>query len=328
VSSASPARPRVIIDCDPGHDDAVAILLAACHLEVVGITTVGGNQSIEKVTANALKVLELAGLTRIPVAKGMAQPLLNQPRHAAAVHGETGLDGHLFPEPTTALDPRRAVEFIIDTLMTLGGMTIAALGPLTNVATALRLEPRLKERLTGISLMGGSAGIGNVTPVAEFNVWVDAEAARIVFESGVPITMCGLNLTHQATVGETELTRLRAIDNPVAQAVANLLGFYRETTMRGFGRPVAYLHDPCAIATLIDESLFEFESMRVDVETAGSFTYGMTVCDRRFAAAGPDAPALRRRASLPEPNARVAMRLDHERFFDLLYRTLESYPLS
>jgi inosine-uridine nucleoside N-ribohydrolase len=325
----NPAAPRkpIIIDCDPGHDDAVAILLAARHLEVLGITTVGGNQSIEKVTSNALKVLELGGLTHIPVAKGMAQPLLNQPRHAAAVHGETGLDGYVFPDPVTALDPRHGVAFIVETVMAREGVTIAPLGPLTNVATALRLEPRLAGRLAGIALMGGSAGIGNVTPVAEFNIWVDAEAAKIVFESGVPITMCGLNLTHQATVGEVELARLRGIPNPVAQAVAGLLGFYRDSTLRGFGRPVAYLHDPCAIATLIDETLFEFEEMRVDVETSGGLTYGMTVCDRRFAAAGPDVRELRRRAGLPEPNARVAMRLDHERFFGLLCETLATYSI-
>lgn len=318
-------RAPVVIDCDPGHDDAVAILLAAKHLDVCGITTVGGNQTIDKVTLNALRVVELGSLTSLPVAQGMAGPLLREPRHAPSVHGESGLDGHNFPPVSTPLDGRHGVEFIIDTVMSNDGTVLAPLGPLTNVATALRLEPRLRDHIAHISLMGGSIGVGNATPVAEFNVWVDAEAAAIVFRSGIPITMCGLNLTHQATVGDAELARIRAIGNPVATAVANLLGFYRERTMAVSGRDVAYLHDPCAIAALIDPGLFTFEEMHVDVETRGELTYGMTVADRRFAAAAERAPALRASAGVPPPNARVATRLDHGRFFDLLCDTLATY---
>jgi inosine-uridine nucleoside N-ribohydrolase len=319
-----PGQP-VIIDCDPGHDDAVAILLAAKHLNVVGITTVGGNQSIDKVTTNALRVLELGGLTSIPVAQGMARPLVREVRHAASVHGESGLDGHEFPPTRSSLDPRNGVEFLIDAAMSLEGLVLAPLGPLTNVATALRLQPRLRDRVTQISLMGGSIGTGNATPVAEFNVWVDAEAAAIVFRSGIPITMCGLNLTHQATVDGSGLERLRAIGNPVSTAITNLLTFYRSRTAAAFGRSVAYLHDPCAIAALIAPSLFEFEEMHVDVETRGELTYGMTVGDRRFAAAGESAGAMREAAGAPQPNTRVAMKLDHARFFDLVCETLASY---
>jgi inosine-uridine nucleoside N-ribohydrolase len=315
----------VIIDCDPGHDDAVAILLAAKHLDVLGITTVGGNQSIEKVTSNALKVVELGGLVHLPVARGMARPLLRDPRHAASVHGESGLDGHDFPEPSKPLDPRHAVAFIIETAMSREGVTLVPIGPLTNVAAALRLEPRLAGRLAHISLMGGSIGTGNATPVAEFNAWADPEAADIVFRSGVPITMCGLNLTHQAAIGEEELAAIRGAGNAVGTAVANLLAFYRASTARTFGRPVAYLHDPCAVAALIDPTLFTFEEMHVAIETRGSLTYGMTVGDRRFAAAGERAAALRRAAGAPEPNARVAMTLDHARFFALVRETLASY---
>jgi pyrimidine-specific ribonucleoside hydrolase len=314
----------VIIDCDPGHDDAVAILLAARHLDVLGITTVGGNQSIEKVTENALKVIELGNIAHIPVARGMAQPLMNEPRFST-VHGETGLDGYEFPVPKTALESRHAVSFIIDTVMSAAGVALAALGPLTNIAAALRLEPRLRDRVSHISLMGGSADVGNATAVAEFNIWTDAEAADIVFRGGIPITMCGLNLTRQATVGEAELARLRANGNTVSDAVAHLLEFYRGTTLRRTGVDAAYLHDPCAIAALIDPSLFEFEELHVEVELRGTATYGQTVCDRRFVAAGDRAVALREARGAPAPNARVAMRLDHGRFFELICETLAEY---
>ena len=320
----SAERQRVIIDCDPGHDDAVAILLAAKHLDVLGITTVSGNQTIEKVTGNALKVLELAGLSSIPVARGATRPLLSRPRYATA-HGESGLDGHEFPEPVTPLDRRRAVEFIIDTVMATEGVTLVPLGPLTNIATALRIEPRLAERTAHISLMGGSATVGNVTPVAEFNVWVDAEAADIVFRSGIPITMCGLNLTHQATIGEREIAAIRAIPNPVAQAVADLLGFYLRATLARSGREECYVHDACAVAALIDPSLFAFTDMHVAVETRGAHTYGMTICDARFAGTGPTVDALRAEAGALPPNARVAMKLDHDGFFRLLTGMLASY---
>jgi inosine-uridine nucleoside N-ribohydrolase len=311
---------RVIIDCDPGHDDAVAILLAAKHLDVAGITTVAGNQTLENVTSNALKVLELGGLKHITVAKGCAQPLLKEPRHAAAVHGETGLDGYSLPSPSLQLHASRAVEFIIDTVMSGEGITLVPVGPLTNIAVALRLEPRLAGRVEGISLMGGSTTGGNVTAAAEFNIWFDPEAADVVFRSGVPITMCGLNLTHQASVGDGELARIRAIGNRVSEAIAALLTFYRAGTAGVSGKPLAYLHDPCAVAVLIDPSLFEFEEMHVAVELRGTHTAGMTVCDRRFAG-----PAARRAVGAPEPNARVATRIDQPRFMDLLCETLALY---
>ncbi|MGD9934762.1 MAG: nucleoside hydrolase [Dehalococcoidia bacterium] len=317
-------RQRVIIDCDPGHDDAVAILLAAKHLDVLGITTVSGNQTIEKVTGNALKVLELSELTGIPVARGATRPLLSQPRYATG-HGESGLDGHDFPEPVTLLDPRHAVQFIIDTVMSTEAVTLVPIGPLTNIATALRLEPRLAERTAHISLMGGSATVGNVTPVAEFNVWVDAEAADIVFRSGIPITMCGLNLTHQATIGESDIGAIRAISNPVAKVIADLLGFYLSATRARSGRDECYVHDACAVAALIDPSLFAFADMHVAVETRGARTYGMTVCDARFPSPSPTVNALRSAAGAERPNARVAMKLDRNGFFRLLTDMLASY---
>jgi inosine-uridine nucleoside N-ribohydrolase len=307
-------QPPVIIDCDPGQDDAVAILLALKHLDVLGVTTVSGNVGIDRVTANAQKVLALAGRSDVPVARGAGRPLLREVQDAATVHGESGLDGYDFPAPATALDSRHGVQFIIETVRAREGVTLVPLGPLTNVALALRTEPGIATRLAGISLMGGSTDAGNMTPAAEFNIWADAEAAAIVFASGVPITMCGLNLTRQATIGDAEIARIRALPGEPAKAVAALLSFYRGSTSSRTGRGVAYLHDPCAVAALIRPDLFTFEDLHVAVETKGELTYGMTLCDRRAYVSGVDAP-----------NARVATKLDHASFVDLLCETLGMY---
>ena len=188
---------KVILDCDPGHDDAMAILLAAKRLDVLGITTVAGNQSIDKVTTNALKVVELAGLTRIPVAQGAAHPLVRAPRHAPEIHGQTGLDGPDLPVPATKPVNMHAVDFIIVTVMRTDGVTLVPTGPLTNIALALRKEPRIAGRIPEICLMGGSRTHGNVTAAAEFNIYFDPEAAHAVFTSGIPIKMVGLNVTEQ-----------------------------------------------------------------------------------------------------------------------------------
>lgn len=306
-------RLPVIIDWDPGQDDAVAILLALRHLDVLGVTTVSGNVGIDHVTNNARRVLELAKRTDVHVARGASRPLLRELRDASAIHGETGLDGYAFREPSMPLDPRHAVTFLIETIMAREGVTLVPLGPLTNVALALRQEPRLRERLAGISLMGGSTDAGNVTATAEFNIWADAEAAAIVFASGVPITMCGLNLTRQASMGEAELRRLRDTAGEPAKAVAALISFYRKTTSERTGKDVAYLHDPCAVAALAWPELFTFEAMHVAVETCGDLTYGMTVCDRRGYVEG------------PRPNARVAITLDHAGFIERLCETLALY---
>ncbi|MEZ4661030.1 MAG: nucleoside hydrolase [Caldilineaceae bacterium] len=216
---------KVIIDCDPGHDDALAILLAAKHLDVLGITTVAGNQHIDKVTANALKIVEFADLTHIPVAKGCGLPLVKPPMYAPEVHGETGMDGPELPTPTTPLDPRHGVDFLIDTVMAHDEVTLIPTGPLTNVASALRREPRIAERIPLISLMGGGLTCGNSTATAEFNIYVDPEAAHVVFSSGIPIKMCGLNLTRQANATDVEIARCRALGNRTGQIVAELLVF-------------------------------------------------------------------------------------------------------
>lgn len=303
---------KVIIDCDPGHDDALAILVAAKHLDVLGITTVGGNGTIENVTRNALRVVELGGLD-IPVARGMSQPWVRTVAHAESVHGESGLDGHDFPAHQRVLHSKSGVEFIIDTVMSTDGVTLVPIGPLTNVATALRLEPRLAGRLTEISLMGGSATRGNATAVAEFNTWCDPEAARVVFESGVPIKMAGLNLTWQTAAGAPEIGRIRVVGNPVATAVANLLTFYRAAVQRVSGAEGAALHDVCAVVPLIRPDIISYRTMHVAVELRGEYTAGMTVCDYR--SSPPAAP----------PNAEVGMHIDREAFYELLTSTLAMY---
>ncbi|MGQ0572358.1 MAG: nucleoside hydrolase [Armatimonadota bacterium] len=318
---------RMILDCDPGHDDAFAILLAARHLHVLGITTVSGNQSLDKVTANALKVVEFAALTRIPVARGSDRPLISQPQHAPEIHGETGLDGPQLPAPTTPLHPKHAVDFIIDTVMSTDGVTLVPTGPLTNVATALRREPRLASRLVEISLMGGSLTFGNTTPAAEFNIWCDPEAAHIVFTSGVPIKMCGLNLTRQAEAGEAETERIRRLGNRTGRIVAELLDFFRGTLRRMFGLSGGSLHDPCAVAWLIDPSLIQSRPMHVAIELNGQLTRGMTVCDYRHlrGAVSEEMPGQSVHRGAP-PNAEVGLHIDKQRFFDLLTDTLATYP--
>lgn len=309
-------RAAVVLDCDPGQDDAMAILLAARHLDVVGITTVHGNQSLDKVTRNALQVLTLAGLEHIPVHPGAARPLVGEAHHAAEVHGDSGLDGARLPEAGVGPRARHAVDFIRAAAVEHAPLTLVATGPLTNVAIALRLDPTLAERLERISLMGGAVAAGNVTPVAEFNVWADPEAARLVFASGVPIRMSGLDLTHQALVGPRELDRLRGGGGRVAGACADLLGFYSRRVRARTGLAGAPLHDPCAVAWTVDPGLVEARPMHVDVELRGELTRGMTVCDTRPVPEGTEEqPA----------NAQVGLRLDADAFLDLFTETVLSY---
>ncbi|HZU01217.1 MAG TPA: nucleoside hydrolase, partial [Ktedonobacteraceae bacterium] len=192
---------KIILDCDPGHDDAIAILLAARHpaIDLLAITTVAGNQSVEKTTHNALKVCSLANIRDVPVAKGMDRPLVRPARHAADIHGESGMDGPNIPEPDIELAPQHGVDLLIELLMNSDGdITLVPTGPLTNIATAIRREPAIVPKIKAISLMGGAIGLGNVTPAAEFNIWCDPEAAAIVFGCGRPITMSPLEVTHQA----------------------------------------------------------------------------------------------------------------------------------
>jgi inosine-uridine nucleoside N-ribohydrolase len=291
----------VLLDCDPGHDDAIAILLACGRRDAVdlrAVTTVGGNAELEKVTLNARRVLTLAGTSDVPVAAGAAGPRRGDLLTALDVHGQTGLDGAELPEPAMQLDPRGAVELMAAS----GPATVVTTGPLTNVAALLEQAP---QAVSEIVWMGGSTERGNTRPYAEFNAMVDPEAAEIVFASGLPLTMVGLNLTHQAQATDDVVERLRAVGGPVSEAVIGWLSFFADTYRQVYGFDGPPVHDPCALALVIDPTLVRCDELFVAIETEGRWTRGATVVDvhGRFGRA---------------PNARVAMELDVPRFWDLV----------
>lgn len=305
---------KIILDCDPGHDDAMALLLAHASpaVDLLAVTTVAGNQTLPKVTLNARRVMTVAGIGGVPVAAGADRPLVREPIVAEEIHGQSGLDGPAFGEPTVPLDPRHAVDLIVETLMREEGVTLVPVGPLTNIALAMRREPRILPRIQEIVLMGGGYTKGNRTPVAEFNIYCDPEAADIVFRSGVPLTMVGLDLTHQAKATPAVIERIRAVGGAIGQLATELLTFFSASYAREFGLEGAPLHDPCAVAYVIDPGLFECRFVNVVVETRGTYTYGETVCDMH----GKTGRA---------PNARVATRLQTDGFWDLMIEALRSY---
>ena len=307
----------VILDVDPGHDDAVALMVACGasrkgDLDLLAVTTVAGNVELEKTTYNALRVLSLVGCTHVPVGAGAGAPLARTLHTAYEIHGESGLDGpEEIPAPTFGLDDRPAVQLIADTLRASAEpVTLIPTGPLTNIATFLRRHPSLKEKIARISLMGGSIGLGNTTPAAEFNIYVDPEAAREVFESGLPITMSGLDVTHGAGVGPEERDRLRGIGE-AGRITAGFLDFFASTYEANFGFDAPPLHDPVAVAAVLQPELLSTRPMRVDVECESDLTRGETVCDYHGVTGKP-------------PNAEVGVGLDREGFFGLLYKALES----
>jgi pyrimidine-specific ribonucleoside hydrolase len=302
------SRIPVVLDCDPGHDDMVAILLAAASpaLELRAITTVGGNGRLEQTTRNALLVCTHAGIRDVPVAAGCAGPLLGDLVAAEAVHGASGLDGADLGEPDVVADPRHAVDLLADVLRASGTpVTLIATGPLTNVAMLLRRHPELRSAIREIVIMGGAIATGNWRPLAEFNIWVDPEAAHVVFTSGLPVTMCGLDVTHQALATEPVLDDLRAVGTPLALLVVDLLGFFADRYQSLWGFPAAPVHDPVAVARVIDTSIVGCVPAHVAIELHGTHTRGATVVDR-FGVTG------------ETPNAQVALELDHARFWALV----------
>ncbi|GER86190.1 ribosylpyrimidine nucleosidase [Dictyobacter vulcani] len=308
-------RQKLILDCDPGHDDAIALLLAARHpaLELLAITTVAGNQSVEKTSLNALKVCSLAKILDVPVAKGMNQPLIRPARHAADIHGDTGMDGPEMPAPTCSLAPQHAVDLLIDLLLhSAGDIILVPTGPLTNIAAAIRREPAILPKIQGISLMGGAISVGNVTASAEFNIWADPEAAELVFACGRPITMVPLEVTHQALATEEIMQRLHTLPGPVPAFVADLLHYFADSYRQVFGFPAPPIHDPCAVAAIIDPDVIAFKEMHVAIECRGHWTEGRTICDI-YGKSG------------FSPNARVGYALSFERFWSLLLDTLQLY---
>lgn len=276
-------RRKIIIDTDPGQDDAVAILLALAspELEVLGITAVAGNVPLARTQENARRIVELAR-SDVPVFAGCDRPLRRPLVTAEYVHGKTGLDGADLPPPTRPLDPRHAVEFLIDTLRAEppGTVTLCALGPLTNLASAFRRAPEVVERVREIALMGGGLFEGgNVTPAAEFNIYVDPEAAEIVLRCGRPLTIVPLDCTHKALTTRPRVQAFADLATPVGRAVAGWLGFFERFDVEKYGSEGGPLHDPCVIAWLLRPDLFRGRPCNVEVETASDLTRGMTVAD-------------------------------------------------
>jgi inosine-uridine nucleoside N-ribohydrolase len=313
-----------IIDCDPGHDDVMAILLAARTMDVRGITTVHGNASLVDTTRNARQVVEFAELTSIPIAKGFARPLARAPRYAPGAHGESGLDGPTLAPPTVALHPQHAIDYILDSSHSIPDLHLIPIGPLTNIAAALNLDPTLASRIKQISLMGGSLTFGNATPAAEFNILCDPEAAHVVFTSGIPIKMIGLNASHQVLALPEYRQRIRSMGTITSTHAADMLDFYSHGEGSGSGLPGAAMHDPLAVAALIDPDILTFEPMHVAVEVHGTHPLGMTLCDGRHL--GADFRTLKPRRRGAEPNAEVAVVANAKRFWDLFLDVLATYP--
>ena len=306
---------NIIIDTDPGQDDAVAILLAVASPEdvhVLGITAVAGNVPLDLTQKNARIICELAQKTDVPVFAGAKRPLERTLVTAEHVHGKTGLDGPTLPDPEMPLQDQHAVDFIIETLRTepAGTVTLCPLGPLTNIAAAFNQAPDIIERVQEVVLMGGAYfEVGNITPTAEFNIYVDPEAAEIILKSGANITMMPLDVTHKALVTKERNDRFRALGTPVGIAVAEMTDFFERFDREKYGSDGAPLHDPTVIAYLINPKLFTGRYVNVEVETKSDLTLGMTVADWW-------------RVSDREPNAMFIGDLDADGFFDLLTERL------
>jgi purine nucleosidase len=306
---------KIIIDTDPGQDDAVAILLALAspdEIEVLGLTAVAGNVPLSLTARNARIICELAGRPDLPVHAGCDAPLSRKLVTAEHVHGKTGLDGPDLPDPTMPLAPGHAVDFIIDTLRThtAGTVTLCPLGPLTNIATAFIKAPDIAAKVQEIVLMGGAYfEVGNITPSAEFNIYVDPQAADIVFRSGVPITVMPLDVTHKALVTQARNDAFRALGTPVGIAVAEMTEFFERFDKEKYGSSGAPLHDPCVTAYLIRPDLFTGRHVNVEIETTSPLTLGMTVADWWGVTDRP-------------PNATFMGHIDAEGFFALLTQRL------
>jgi len=297
----------IVLDCDPGHDDAIALLLALAspELDLRGVTTVAGNQTLEKTTANAIRVLEFAGRTDVPVAAGADRPLVREPFVAAHVHGETGLDGPALPPAAGEAVPQHAVDFLAEHAR---GATLVAVGPLTNVALLLALHPDAAPKR--IVLMGGAIAEGNVTPAAEFNIWADPEAARRVFASGVDLTMVGLDVTHKALMTPEHADRLRT-SSRAGKLVAELFDFYHRFHKQTYDLPGSPIHDALALAHVLRPDLLETVERHVAIDCESELCRGRTVVD-----------VWRRTGQ--EPNAHVAVGVDGEAFLELLLERVAS----
>jgi pyrimidine-specific ribonucleoside hydrolase len=310
------ATTPIILDCDPGHDDALAIVLALARpeLRLLAITTVAGNAALDRTTRNALRVLTLLERTDVPVAAGADRPLIREPWVPVEVHGDSGLDGADLPEPAAAPVAISAVELMSALLRGSDEpVTLVATGPLTNVALLLRSAPALHGRIAEISIMGGSLGAGNTTASAEFNAWADPEAAAIVFGSGIPIRMAGLDVTHQALVLPDDVARLDALGSRAGRVFADLMRFFAIHHRERYGWAGPPIHDAVAVAWLAEPDLVASKRLRVDVETAGIHTRGRTVADTEG-------------LSGQAANATVGLSIDRGRLIDLVVDAVGRFP--
>lgn len=305
----------VILDVDPGHDDALAILLAVASpaIDLRLISVVAGNQTLAKTLHNALAVVSAAGAYAVPVAAGMDRPMVRAPIVAGNIHGQTGLDGPARPAIAVQPSARHAVDLIIDTVRAAHeGITLVPTGPLTNIAMAIRLAPSILEHVDRIVLMGGAVAYGNTTPAAEFNIYADPEAAHVVFSSGVPITMVGLDVTHQTQAVPERRARIAALGTPITRFVGGLIDFFGDRYAEVYGFAGPPLHDPCAVAQVIQPGIVRTQPMAVEIDLSRGPSYGRTVCDRLG--------VLHR-----QPNVDVGIGIDAGAFWDLLVEALASY---
>lgn len=316
-------RKKVVIDCDPGVDDAFALLLCLKHMEVLAITAVGGNTGIEFTKKNACYILELTGFSRIPVYAGCDMPLKGEIVRAPAVHGQSGLGNIVLPSLEKKPEEKDAVDYLMELYSEKTDVSLIALGPLTNIATALQRKPEIAKNIPELLIMGGSAFSGNVTATAEFNIYVDPEAAKIVLDSGIPIKMLGLNTTRQNAMGEEEAAIFRKWNTKVGDFCAELLEFVSKSG-------ATQLCDACTVAWAIRPEIIR-KSVRVkmDVETEGKLTRGMTVCDwRKFMERIPEldiSHSMPKDAQIEEANVELAMEMDIAEFRTLFLETIKSY---
>ena len=316
ATAASSHRPAIILDCDPGHDDALAIVIAAHTTELLGITTVGGNAALEMTTRNAGILRDLLGLD-VEVHSGARRPLVARPADGATIHGASGLDGADLPDPIRGTDGTDAVGFLAATVRRRPGTWVVVTGPMTNLALALAAHDDLVDHLGGVSFMGGGT-FGNRTPVAEYNVWADPDAAAMVIErcsaAGLPIVMAGLDVTHRFVATHERIARVGRIPGRLAAVLADLLGAYSAVYRRRYeGMDGAAVHDPLAVLALTHRHLFAVERRHLAVETTGTLTRGMTVIDRRAA------------VDRPEPNAEILVDVDADAAWAVLVDAVAAF---
>ncbi len=307
-------KQKIILDCDPSHDDAIRMLMAYIHpnIDLLGITIVSGNQTLEKTVKNGLSVAQHLNMD-VKIYSGTSEPLVRERVVADNVHGETGMDGPVFDALNREPEDKRAVQFIIDTLLdSEGDITLVPTGPLTNIALAMKLEPSITSKIKEIVLMGGAYGNGNFTPSAEFNIFADPEAAHIVFKSGVPIVMMGLDVTNKTLCTPEIIKRMESTNNKAGQLFSDLMNFTLKTQFQEFGLEAGPLHDATTIGYLVNKDLFEVQDMYVEIDINRGPSYGRTVCD--------ESDVLKK-----EHNVKVAKNVKVDEFFDLVYECIRMY---